>query len=106
MVEVTSSAKYLLPVELGRLPGKGISADGQKSVALWAKRKLGLPERDARSLGFLLSRKYQREGRPAQGFIGLAGKGEKAKPVTGSELQPVSGGLLAREFKRLDSLLN
>lgn len=106
VVQVTNSAKYLLPTELGRLPGKGISAEGQKAVALWAKRKLGLPDKDARSFGFLLSRQYQRVGRPAQGFVGLANKGAKAKPATGADLEPVQGGLLAREFKRLDALLS
>jgi len=103
---VANSQSYLLPVELGRKPGKGISAEGQDSVTLWARRKLGLSETEGRSLAYLLSRKYKREGRPAQGFMGLARPGDSAPGGQADELEPVAGGLLAKAFADLDQAIS
>lgn len=72
---VGTSSSYFLAVELGRKPGKGISADGQKSVQLWAKRKLQLSPQQSKGFAYLLSEKYKREGRDSGGYIGLIQKG-------------------------------
>lgn len=82
---------YYLPVELGRKPGKGISAKGQSSVARWAKLKLGLSAKEAKSFAYLLSRKYKREGRKPSPILGLRDPDN-----------PSSGGLLDKAFKKLD----
>lgn len=103
VVEVVNSAGYLLAVEMGRQPGKGISADGQRSVALWAQRKLGMTPDDAGGFAFVLSRKYKVEGRPALGFMGLAPKGGAGG---GSIPQkPIAGSLLDNQFKDLGNRL-
>lgn len=95
-VTLTNSSGYLLPVELGRAPGKGISKEGQGSVGLWARRVLGLDDKRSKSFAYLLSRKYKAQGRPAQGFIGLAVPGA---PGGGSvPANPVPGSLLDRLF--------
>ena len=100
---VSTSSAYFLPVELGRKPGKGISQQGQEGVALWARRKLGKSEKEARGFAFLLSRKYQAEGRPAQGLIGLA----RPNAPGGSDpaLQPVPGSILDQHYRELQKQL-
>lgn len=86
---------YYLPVELGRKPGKGISEKGQQAVARWAKLKLGLSQREAKSFAYLLSRKYKLQGRKPQPILDLRDP-ETAQP----------GGLLDRSFKKLESDLS
>jgi hypothetical protein len=107
-VTLDQTVSYFLPVEFGRSPGKGISAEGQESVARWARLALGMPESETRSFAFLLSQKYKREGRPATGFAGLAKPGTipTGQPgLAGEELTPVSGGLIDQAFKRLDEVI-
>lgn len=99
---VGSSSQYLLPVELGRKPGKGISAEGQTSVQLWARRKLQLSPAEAKGFAYLLSEKYKREGRPAQGFMGLAKPGQPG----GQDPEIVQGGIVDRHFRLMDAELN
>lgn len=86
---------YFLPVELGRRPGKGISAKGQQAVARWGKLKLGLSEKEAKSFAYLLSRKYKLQGRKPAPILGLK------DPDT-----PSPGGLLDTAFKKLDKDLS
>lgn len=102
-VEIVNSSSYLLAVEMGRRAGKGISVDGQRSVALWAQRKLGIDAEEAKGFAFLLSRKYKNEGRPAIGFIGLAAKGGAG----GREVpeKPIAGSLLHNQFRDLENRL-
>ena len=102
---IGQSKSYFLAVELGRKPGSGISAKGQREVAKWAFRKgiVGDPK-EAKSFAYLLSRKYMREGRPAQGFAGLANKGDKAPRSLTDNLVPVGGPILAG-FNRLNARL-
>lgn len=113
---VGQSSRYFLPVEMGRKAGKGISKKGQQSVALWAKRKLGLRDErstkrtrqggvSAKTFAFLLSQKYKREGRPAVGFAGLAREGDAARSV-GEIIDPVSGGIIDQSFQELKNRLN
>jgi hypothetical protein len=112
-IKISNNKKYLLPVELGRKPGKGVSPEGQRSVALWAKRKgvlkgkqkdSNLPvEEQRKQFAFALSLKYLREGRPAVGFIGLAKPGSKAPSSLANNLKPVSDSLLANYFKDIEN---
>jgi hypothetical protein len=92
---------HFLPLELGRKPGTGISQKGQEAVSVWAKRKLGLTGQEAKSFAFLLSRKYKKFGRPAEGFAGLAKPGQPAQPIPN---EPVGGPIL-ESFKRLNRRL-
>jgi hypothetical protein len=105
---VGNSVKYLLPVELGRAPGKGISQEGQVEVKRWGKLVLGLSsDREQSSFAYLLSEKYKREGRPAIGFIGLAKPGTiPSKPGQNAPDTPVKGSLLWNAFKQLEQDLN
>lgn len=98
---IGQSKNYFLSVELGRKPGSGISTEGQQAVALWATRK-GVVEttQEAKSLAYRLSEKYKREGRPAQGFAGLANPRSTAPSSPPNNLQPVGGPILAG-FQRL-----
>jgi len=93
------SVQYFLPVEMGRKPGKGISAEGQKSVKRWAKLVLGLSSEEQSDFAFLLSQKYKAQGRPAVGFLGLARQGT-IPTSRGIPDEPVSGSLLDLAFKR------
>jgi hypothetical protein len=99
---VGTNSSYFLPLELGRKPGKGISVEGQKGVALWARRKLSLNQSQATSFAFNLSQKYKREGRPAVGFLGLASPGSPASSIPKS---PVPGSILAKAFSDVEKLL-
>ena len=104
MAIVGQSKRHFLPVEMGRRPGKGISARGQQSVATWGRRKLGLSPKEAKSFAYLLSRKYKREGRAATGFAGLARKGSKAKAPQ-AEIQPLKTGIIGKAFTDLERRL-
>jgi len=105
VAEIANSQSYLLPVELGRRPGKGISLEGKESVVDWAKAKLGLSDSEAKGLAFVLSRKYKQKGRPAVGFIGLANAGEIPSESPKDILEPVSGSTLDASFRRLKARL-
>lgn len=101
---IGNSRNYLLPVEIGRAPGKGISREGQNAVALWAKRKgLENPE----SFPYLLSEKYKREGRPAVGFMGLAQAGTiPSSSGIQENYTPIPGSLIQQAFDNLQQDLN
>lgn len=105
VAEVANSQAYLLPVELGRKPGSGISVEGKESVAEWARVKLGLDFSAAQGMAFALSQKYKRQGRPATGFIGLAQPGTTPSGDLQEVLEPVSGSTLDQSFKRLRARL-
>jgi hypothetical protein len=98
---VGQSLAYFLSVEMGRAPGKGISIEGQGSVAKWAKRKLGLSEEEAMGLASGLSRKYQKFGRPAVGFVGLAKPGKVPGANQPLPERPIKGSLLEKAFSDL-----
>lgn len=105
---IGQSVGYFFPVEFGRAPGKGISAEGQQSVADWGRKVLGLDAAESKNFAFLLSQKYKKEGRPASGFAGLAPKGS----VPGSSanqsdtLEPITGGLIDSAFKSIERRLD
>lgn len=103
---VGNSRSYLLPVEMGRQPGKGISLKGQESVALWAKRKLGVDEFEAEDIASALSFRYKRDGRFAEGFMGLAKPGTKPSGPPKDDINPVRGSLLDNTFRNLTRDLN
>lgn len=103
---IGTNSQYFLPVEMGRVPGKGISREGQESTALWARRKLGLSEQESKGFAYLLSRKYKKEGRPAQGLIGLATPGSQGEPVPKSLDQAVPGSLLRQGLDKLNRELS
>jgi len=102
---VGQSKVYFLPLELGRKPGKGVSAKGQQELAKWSIRKgiTGDPK-EAKSFAFLVSRKYKREGKTALGFAGLATEGAQASSVNLDEIKPVGGPIL-EGFKKLTERL-
>lgn len=106
---VGQSVSYFLPVEMGRRPGKGISQDGQESVALWAQRVLELDNStvggEADQFARYLSIKYYRFGRPASGFAGLAKPGSVPTGDPGDEIQPITGGLIFNELRRIRDAL-
>lgn len=100
---VGNSVKYLLPVEMGRAPGKGISQEGQTQVKRWSKLVLGLTsKKEQESFAYLLSRKYKMEGRPAVGFIGLSKPGvTPQKPGQKAPDKPVSNSIMFKAFQQL-----
>lgn len=116
VARVTQNKRHFLPVEMGRRPGKGISAKGQEKVARWAVLK-GIVVRtrnekgqfnkskEAANFAFLLSRKYKKEGRPAVGFLGLAKPGTIPTNPNIPE-NPITDSLLDKAFKRLRDKLN
>ena len=63
---VGTPSPYAPVIEFGRKPGKGVSREGQESIALWAKAKLGVDEVKARSVAFLIARKIKQRGQPAE----------------------------------------
>lgn len=99
---VGQSSRYFLPLELGRKPGKGISRQGQESVARWGRRKLGIS--DGKGFAYLLSQKYKTEGRKAEGFAGLARPGDNPVSSQG-EIKPVSGGIIQNNLNKLQRRL-
>jgi len=103
VASIGTNSGYFLPLEMGRKPGSGISAEGQDSVTLWARRKLSLSEQEARGLAFNLSQKYKREGRPATGLIGLAAPGSMAAPVPATLDNAIPGSLLANAVTQLQA---
>ena len=103
---VGQSLNYFLPLELGRRPGKGVDQKGRESIALWARRKLGLSPQEANGLSFVLSRKYKLEGRPAVGFAGLAMPGDRPQSGEPANLEPVNGGIIFQAFAELDNRLS
>ncbi len=103
---IGQSLKYFLPLELGRQPGKGVDQKGRESIALWARRKLGLGPQEARGLAFVLSRKYKLEGRPAVGFAGLAAPGDRPRSSQPENLEPIKGGLIFQALAELDNRLS
>lgn len=101
---VGQSKVHFLPTEFGRKPGKGISAEGQEAVSVWAARKLGLDNStvggEADQFARALSQKYIRMGRPAQGFAGLAIPGTVPTGNPPENIKPV-GGPIKAGFDRL-----
>ena len=53
-------------LELGRKPGKGVSREGQEALGEWAKKKLGVSEKEVRNVVFLISRKIKKKGLEAK----------------------------------------
>lgn len=102
---VGQSSVYFLPLEMGRKPGKGISAEGQENVAKWALRVgAAASPKDAQGLAYLLSRKYKLEGKAALGFAGLAKPGDKPTGSYNESIEPV-GSVLLESFNRLKKRL-
>lgn len=54
------ASAYAYVVEMGRRPGQ--RQPPSAPLALWARRKLGVDDREANSIGFLIARKIGREG--------------------------------------------
>lgn len=105
VASIGTNSNYFLPLELGRKPGKGISREGQNSVALWAKRKLRKSDKESQSFAYLLSRKYKREGRPSTMLLGLASSGSMGASIPKSALGAVKGSLLETAVKKLQTEL-
>ena len=53
---------YAVVVEDGRRPGKGVSREGRVALAAWAVSKLGVPQKEADGVAYLIARKIKREG--------------------------------------------
>jgi hypothetical protein len=66
---------------------------------------LGLDTKQATNLAYGLSKKYRRQGRPAQGFAGLAIPGSIPTQLS-EQLNPISGGLIDLAFRELDRRLS
>ncbi len=58
---VFSDCPYAGIVELGARPHP-VSVEGQEAIARWAIRKLGVDEKEAKSVAFLIARKIAKEG--------------------------------------------
>ena len=58
---VFNNVPYLGPVEMGTAPHP-VSREGRDSLALWAKRKLGVGDVEAKSIAFLIARKIAQRG--------------------------------------------
>ena len=58
---VFSDCPYAGIVELGARPHP-VSVEGQEAIARWAMRKLGVDEKEAKSIAFLIARKISKEG--------------------------------------------
>lgn len=106
VLAIGTNSGYALAVEMGRKPGSGISKEGQDSVKLWARRKLGLPTREASSFAYLLSRKYKHQGRGAQGNWGLAQPGSQGQDVPVSLANTQTGSILHKAYLDLQSALS
>lgn len=102
VARVGTSSAYFIPLEVGRKPGKGISQEGQESVALWGRRKLSMAAQESKGFAYLLSQKYKKEGRPSAGLIGLA---VPNSPAQAPLKDPVPGSILDRAFKNLKGSL-
>lgn len=63
--EIGSNLNYAVPVELGSKP----HFPPVEPLADWARAKLGVPESEARSVGFLIARKISRKGTPAAEMV-------------------------------------
>ncbi|CBA17787.1 hypothetical protein AHIS1_p075 [Acaryochloris phage A-HIS1] len=100
-----TSSSYFLPVEMGRAPGKGISAEGQQSVAAWANRVLSISGPKAKGFAFLLSQKYKREGRKAVGFAGLAKPGTIPSGSREATIPEIAGGKIDITFRKIERRL-
>lgn len=61
-----SSMPYARAWEYGRPPGK---QPPSTPLALWAKRVLGVSEKESKSVGFLIARSIGRKGRKARPFL-------------------------------------
>lgn len=101
IVKISQARRYFIPVEVGRRPGKGISQEGMVSLRRWAKRKLGLNRPQAAALAKATATKYYKKGRPAQGFLGLAKKGDKAPASLPEEITPVRDSILYNYFRAI-----
>ena len=62
---VGSSQPTATFLELGRKPGTGVSKAGQEALGVWAREKLGISEKEVRSVVFLIARKIRKHGTPA-----------------------------------------
>jgi hypothetical protein len=103
---IGSSSSYFLPVEMGRVPGKGVSREGQESIQLWARRKLSMSPQESRGFAYLLSEKYKREGRGAQGLIGLAAQGSQGSQIPSELAATISGSILHKLYQELERKLS
>ena len=57
---VGTPLEYGEVIEMGRRPGKGFPPVAP--ITLWAIRKLGVADKEAKSVGFLIARKIAKEG--------------------------------------------
>ncbi len=65
---VGSSLSYAEPVELGTKPHP-VSEAGVMAIEDWVRHKLGIGDKEARSVAYLVARKIRREGTPAYGMF-------------------------------------
>lgn len=64
---IVGTAKHTRPVLAGRRPGARMPPI--KPLQRWARRKLGVPAKEARGVAFLIARAIQRRGIPPQDFV-------------------------------------
>lgn len=98
---VGTPSPYAPVIEAGRRPGKGVSQEGQKAIAMWAVARLGVEPARADDVAFLISQKIRRHGiaakRPMQKVL------ERLAPdllrmfdeAIGRVLQGLAGGAAA-----------
>lgn len=67
--EIRYSAPHAIPVEFGREPG---TMPPVFELERWAKRKLGLSAKEAKSASWAIAIKIKNEGTPPRRFLGNA----------------------------------
>lgn len=67
-VTITNSAPYAGIVERGARP-HAVSREGIEAITGWARRKLGLPEDEARGVAFAIAQKLKERGQEPTYFV-------------------------------------
>lgn len=66
--EIVYPVNYAVWIEYGTQP-HAVSVNGIKNLEGWAKRKLGLSEKEAKSASYAIANKIKAEGTKAQPFL-------------------------------------
>src|ERR1017187_2948229 len=91
-VTISNPSEYLEPTELGR-KASPVSLEGQKSMALWVTRKLGITDpKKVKSVVFLICRKKKVTATKGQFF--MRATVEKCIPVVIANLQNKFQGMI------------
>ena len=68
LATIENDAPYAGIVEFGARPHP-VSREGQAAIALWAKRKFGLDEAEAKQVAYLIARRIRRRGQKPTYFV-------------------------------------